>query len=87
MRNQPGQTRAGALLFVAQGTADDIVQPQVTVAWVAAACRRGERVQFLVMRDASHMLAGKNSAPAAAPWIVDRFSDAAAPDDRAMLKP
>ena len=80
-RNTPGQARAGAPLFISQGTIDPIVRPDVTAQFVMVQRRRGETVRFVKLDRVGHMTAGKVSAPAAVAWIDDRFADRPAPND------
>ncbi len=80
-RNRPGQVPAGAPLFIAQGTADGIVEPAVTTAFVASLCRRGETVRYEQMPGVGHLEAGDRSAAAAVDWMLARFGSAKAPSD------
>ena len=44
LRNTPGQAQAGAPVFIAQGTADTTVRPDITVKFADALCKQGARV-------------------------------------------
>ena len=79
--NEPGQAAAGAPIFIAQGSADTIVRPDVTAAFVGGLCRRGEKVRIVELAGVAHVTAGADSAPAAVQWMAARFDGAAAPDD------
>ena len=68
-------------LFIAQGTADQLVRPEVTRDYVARACRAGEKVRLLFLPGVGHGLAARDSAGAAVAWIAERFARAAAPSD------
>jgi acetyl esterase/lipase len=70
---------AGAPLFIAQGTADFVVQPAITAHFVADLCRRGERVRYLEMKEVGHIEAGESAAGAAVTWMLARFEGAPAP--------
>lgn len=71
--NAPGRARAGAPVFVAQGTVDKIVEPTVTQNFVQGLCSRGEKVTFEPLQGVGHMTAGLESADAAAEWMAARF--------------
>jgi pimeloyl-ACP methyl ester carboxylesterase len=80
-RNMPGHARAGAPLFISQGTIDPIVRPDVTAQFVKVQRVRGETVRFVKLDHVGHHTAGKVSAPAAVAWIDDRFANKPAPND------
>ena len=61
-RNTPGQAPAGAPVFLAQGTADDVVRPQVTKQFADHLCRAGTRVHMVALKGGSHSFAGQDSA-------------------------
>ncbi len=79
LRNSPGQARAGAPVFIAQGTADTTVDPQVTKRFAKALCAKGERVAFVELPGVSHIFAARDSAPTAIKWMNDRFKGLPAP--------
>jgi acetyl esterase/lipase len=79
LRNSPGQARAGAPVFIAQGTADTTVNPQVTKRFAKALCAKGERVAFVELPGVSHIFAARDAAPTAIKWINDRFKGLPAP--------
>ena len=68
-------------LFLAQGEADQLVEPAVTRDYFARACRAGARVRIVMMPRVGHGLAGRNAAHAAVAWIADRFAGVPAPSD------
>ncbi len=80
-RNRAGQSAAGAPVFIAQGTADNIVDPAVTSAFVASLCRHGEAVRYQQMAGVGHLEAGDRAAAAAVGWLQDRFAGRPAPND------
>jgi acetyl esterase/lipase len=49
LRNTPGQTSAGAPVFIAQGTADTTVRPEITKQFGEALCKQGTRVEFILL--------------------------------------
>lgn len=79
LRNSPGRARAGAPVFIAQGTADTTVNPQVTKQFAKALCAKGERVIFVSLPGVSHIFAARDSAPTAIKWMDDRFKGVPAP--------
>lgn len=69
-------------VFMAQGSADPIVAPRVTLTFAQALCRsRSVPVRYLVVEGGDHFSIGKRSADATIRWITDRFAGQAAPDD------
>jgi len=81
VRNSPGQAPAGAPVFIAQGTADTTVEPQVTKRFAKALCAKGERVTFVELPGVSHIFVARDSAPTAIKWMNDRFKGKPAPSD------
>jgi len=77
--NRPGQSRAGAPLYIAQGTDDAIVRPTVTADFVAGLCRAGETVRYEPFPGVGHMRAGRISASSAIQWMQGRFEGSRAP--------
>ncbi len=73
VRNSPGQARAGAPVFIAQGSADTTVNPHVTVRFAKALCAKGEHVTFVSFPGVSHIFVARDAAPAAIKWMKDRF--------------
>ncbi len=79
LRNTPGQAPAGAPVFIAQGTADTTVRPEITKQFGEHLCKQGTRVSFVELPGVSHTFAAKNSVHAALAWMGDRFRGAPAP--------
>ena len=79
-QNTPGAAPIDVPILLTQGLDDTIVWADLNVDWARAACERGERVEVVTLPGVGHDGAGKASAPAAVPWIVDRFAGAAATD-------
>ncbi|MCR4282004.1 MAG: lipase family protein [Bauldia sp.] len=77
--NTPGQMPAGAPVFIAQGSADTVVDPPVTTAFATELCRQRTAVRFFEVPDATHEVIAKASAMAAVAWIGERFAGKAAP--------
>jgi pimeloyl-ACP methyl ester carboxylesterase len=80
-RNTPGQAAAGAPVFIAQGTADTTVRPDITKKFAVALCRQGARVRFVSLNGVSHTFAAKASVGQALAWMGDRFRGKPAPSD------
>jgi dipeptidyl aminopeptidase/acylaminoacyl peptidase len=66
-------------VFIAQGTADTTVDPQVTKRFAKALCAKGERVMFVELPGVSHIFVARDSAPTAIKWMNDRFKGMPAP--------
>jgi acetyl esterase/lipase len=81
LKNTRGQVPAGAPVFIAQGTADTTVRPEITKRFAVALCRQGTRVRFVSLPGVSHTFAAKKSAGQALAWMIDRFRGAPAPSD------
>lgn len=77
--NSATAERATAPLFIGQGTADVVVHPQVTEAFVESACDAGIAVELKLLEGVDHGEAGFASADAAADWIAARFAGEPAP--------
>ena len=77
---------AGALppeipVFLAQGTIDQIIRPEVTRAYVDKLCRAGSKVRMVSLPGIGHGRAAQASTMAAVDWMTDRFARKAPPDD------
>jgi acetyl esterase/lipase len=79
VRNSPGQAPAGAPVFIAQGSADTTVDPQVTKRFAKALCTQGVRLSFVELPGVSHIFIARDAAPAAIRWMNDRFRGVPAP--------
>jgi acetyl esterase/lipase len=80
-RNTPGTLAPQIPVFLAQGTSDGLVRPQVTASYMQKLCHAGSRVRMLIMPDVSHGFAGRDAADDAVNWIADRFARRPAPND------
>ena len=79
-RNTPGALPPSIPVFLAQGDADKLVLPRVTLDYRAKLCREGSRVEFDLMPGVGHAFAGRDAANAAIDWIGDRFEGVPAPN-------
>ncbi len=79
--NTPGALPQGLPLFLAQGTADGLIRPAVTEAYMKRTCAAGTKVRMMWMDGIRHGFAGRDAAPAAVEWMAARFAGAPPPDD------
>ena len=81
VRNSPGALPPRIPVFLAQGTADELVRPAVTQEYMTQLCRAGSKVRMMLMPGVGHGFVGRDSADDAAAWMADRFAGSVAPDD------
>jgi acetyl esterase/lipase len=79
--NSPGTLPPAIPVFLAQGTADAIIRPQVTLDYAARLCRAGSKVRLLSMPNIGHGRAAQASTEAFVGWAADRFAGQPNPDD------
>lgn len=79
IENSTGRSPAGAPVFIAQGTADETVRPQITRQYADALCRQGTSVEMKYLDGVSHSYAGYDAALSAIEWMSDRFRGIPAP--------
>ena len=79
--NTPGPLPATMPLFLAQGTTDTIVAPDVTRAYMQQQCKAGGKVTMMWVPGVGHGLVAADSANAAVTWMMDRFAGQPAPSD------
>lgn len=84
-RNTPGLTPARLPLYLAQGSKDTLVRPEVTRAYAATLCRAGRRVRFDLLDGVGHIPAAQDSAASAVAWMAARFAGETPPSDCTML--
>jgi len=80
-RNSAGTLPTEIPVFLAQGTTDTIIRPQVTKDYMQRLCNAGSKVQSLAMPGVGHGFAARDSASAAVGWIASRFMADPAPSD------
>jgi acetyl esterase/lipase len=80
-RNSPGPLPWQIPLFLAQGTTDDLVRPEVTRAYMQRQCRAGGKVTMMWVPGVGHGFVARDSADAAVAWMMDRFAGRPAPSD------
>ena len=81
MHNTPGTLSPQIPLFLAQGTTDNIVRPEVTRAYAQQQCKVGSKVTMMWVPGVGHGLVARDSANAAVGWMMDRFAGRAVPSD------
>ena len=68
--------------LIAQGSADPIVAPQVTLNFAQNLCRqRSVPVKYVAIEGGDHFSIGKRSADTTLAWIADRFAGLTPPND------
>lgn len=77
--NTPGHMRIPVPIFIGQGSADPLVQPDVQAEFVRGLCAAGGTVQYRTYADTGHVEAGQVAAADATAWIADRFAAKPAP--------
>jgi acetyl esterase/lipase len=82
--NSPGALPPEIPVFLAQGTNDVIIHPEVTEGYEARLCHSGSKVRMLLMPNIGHGRAAQASTQAMLEWTSDRFAGAPAPDDCAQ---
>jgi alpha-beta hydrolase superfamily lysophospholipase len=80
-RNTPGAPPKDVPVFLAQGSADTTIPPQITESYRKRLCRAGNRVHMVAMPGVTHRFIARDAAPAAVEWIAARFAGKPAPDD------
>jgi len=68
-------------VFLAQGTLDQIIRPDVTKAYMQKLCQAGSRVKMMWLPNIGHGRAAQVSTIAAVDWITARFAGEAAAND------
>jgi pimeloyl-ACP methyl ester carboxylesterase len=79
--NTPGVTPTNIPAFIAQGTADQVVRPDITRSYVARLCKAGVAVKTDWVAGAGHGFVAYKSAAETIAWIADRFAGALSPND------
>ena len=78
--NSPGGARAGAPVFLAQDTADQVVPERSTNRLVRHLCGQGDTVDYKVYPGLSHTVIGYQSAPDALAWMQSILAGDTPPD-------
>src|ERR1700722_9341946 len=80
VKNSPGALPPEIPVFLAQGTDDVIIRPNVTQDYAAALCGAGSKVRILLMPNIGHGRAAQASTEAVLEWTSDRFAGKDAPN-------
>jgi acetyl esterase/lipase len=80
-KNTPGTLPPDVPVFLAQGTIDPVIKPEVTRDYAAKLCKAGSKVDLLALPNVGHGIAGRVAAPDAVAWMTARFAGEPAPDD------
>jgi len=68
-------------VFLAQGTIDQIIRPDVTRDYMSTLCKVGSKVKMLMMPNIGHGRAAQASTIAVVNWTTDRFAGEEPPTD------
>jgi len=79
--NSPGALPPEIPVFLAQGTDDVIIHPDVTKAYEDKLCKAGSKVHMLLMPNIGHGRAAQASTETMLEWTSDRFVGVPAPND------
>jgi dipeptidyl aminopeptidase/acylaminoacyl peptidase len=80
-KNTPGPLPPDLPVFLAQGTIDQIIRPDVTENYMKKLCLAGSRVKMMALPNIGHGRAAQESTMAVVRWISDRFAGGAAPSE------
>jgi acetyl esterase/lipase len=80
-RNTAGVLPPDIPVFLAQGTNDQIIRPEVTQDYMSKLCKAGSQVKMMILPNVGHGRAAQESTIAAADWMTDRFAGEEPPDD------
>lgn len=80
-KNTPGPLPVDIPVFLAQGTADQIIRPQVTEDYMKKLCLAGSKVRMMLMPNIGHGRAAQASTATVVRWIDDRFAGETPPND------
>jgi pimeloyl-ACP methyl ester carboxylesterase len=80
-KNTPGPLPPNLPVFLAQGTTDQIIRPDVTASYMKKLCLAGSNVKMMILPNIGHGRAAQASTAAVVRWIAERFSGEGAPND------
>jgi pimeloyl-ACP methyl ester carboxylesterase len=83
-KNSAGVLPADIPVLLAQGTADEIIRPDVTRDYMGKLCKAGSKVKMVILPNIGHGRAAQASTVDAVNWIADRFAGVASPNDCAF---
>jgi pimeloyl-ACP methyl ester carboxylesterase len=79
--NSPGALPPEIPVFLAQGTDDVIIHPEVTQAYAARLCKAGSKMRMISMPNIGHGRAAQASTQDVLEWTSDRFAGKPTPND------
>jgi alpha-beta hydrolase superfamily lysophospholipase len=79
--NSPGTLPPDIPVLLTQGSADQLVLPQITRAYARRLCDAGSRLEYLELAGVGHGFIAADSASHVVDWITDRFDHKRPPDD------
>jgi len=85
--NTIGPLPSSIPVFIAQGTADQTVDPPVTKAYIKELCAAGSRVRILTLPGVGHGAIAMKSALTAIAWMANRFAGRPAENDCPEVQP
>jgi pimeloyl-ACP methyl ester carboxylesterase len=80
-KNSPGALPANVPVFLAQGTIDQIIRPDVTKNYMSKLCAAGSKVKMVILPNIGHGRAAQASTADVVRWTADRFAGVPAPSD------
>lgn len=80
-QNSPGPLPPGIPVFLAQGTTDQIIRPDVTRDYMHKLCEAGGKVKLVMLPNIGHGRAAQASTMDVVQWIADRFAGETVPND------
>jgi acetyl esterase/lipase len=80
-KNTPGALPPEIPVFLAQGTIDKIIRPEVTRDYMSKLCKAGGKVKLMMLPDIGHGRAAQASTMAAVNWMTARFGGETPPSD------
>jgi acetyl esterase/lipase len=83
--NSPGPLPPSIPVFISQGTADALVHPAITAAYVHSLCQQNSQVRFALVQNVGHAFIARDTAREAVAWIASRFNGLTPPNDCSKL--
>src|SRR5271165_6977855 len=80
-KNTPGALPPDIPVFLAEGTTDKIIRPDVTRDYMSKLCKAGSKVRLVILPSVGHGRAAQASTTAAVNWMTDRFGGETPPSD------
>ncbi len=77
--NTIGTLPPGIPVLIAQGKADNVVDPPVTASYAKALCAAGSRVEVLLYDGVGHGMISRDAAKPSVDWMAERFAGRIAP--------